>query len=107
VSRGRGPRRLAEALPEVLSRAAPATPLAAVQAVWADAVGKRVAAEARPVEERDGVITVACASATWAQELDLLSGELLERLREALPEGAAPESLRFTAMDPGTPPFSA
>jgi hypothetical protein len=49
------------------------------------------------------VITVACRTATWAQELDLLQTELLERLDAAL---AAPESgrsvgtvrgLRFTA----------
>jgi len=62
-----------------------------------------VAAEASPVSERDGLVTVACRSATWAQELDLLQSELLERLNAAVfaadPEG--PEApilgLRFTA----------
>jgi hypothetical protein len=49
------------------------------------------------------VITVACRSATWAQELDLLQSELLERLNGALAEGdeeglaARVEALRFTA----------
>src|ERR687898_3224430 len=71
--RRRRPRRLAGALAETMSRAAPATPLAAVQAVWERAAGAEVAAQARPVEERDGVVTVACRSATWAQELDLLA----------------------------------
>ena len=62
----------------------PQTPLAAVQAVWPEAVGERIAAEARPVRERDGTVTVECRAATWAQELDLLHDELLERLNEAL-----------------------
>jgi predicted nucleic acid-binding Zn ribbon protein len=93
----RAPRRLGDALAETMARAAPATPLAAAQAAWAEAVGERIAAEARPVSERDGVLTVACSSSTWAQELDLLSPELLERLSEALPEGDRPRSLRFRA----------
>ena len=95
----RAPRRLGDALSETMARAAPATPLAAVQAAWAGAVGERIAAEARPVAEKDGVLTVSCSSATWAQELDLLSEELLERLSEALPEGSRPELLRFRATD--------
>ena len=57
--------------------AQPATLLAAVQGCWRAAVGERIAAEARPVRERDGVITVECRAATWAQELDLLQDELL------------------------------
>jgi predicted nucleic acid-binding Zn ribbon protein len=95
MSARRAPRRLGDALAETISRAAPATPLAAIQAVWADAVGERIAAEARPVAERDGVVTVSCSSSSWAQELDLLSPELLERLSEALGEGDPPRTLRF------------
>jgi predicted nucleic acid-binding Zn ribbon protein len=95
----RGPRRLADALGAVREEAAPATPLAAVQGVWAQAAGAAVAAQAEPVSERGGVVTVACRSATWAQELDLLGPELLERLNGALAEAGSPpvERLRFTA----------
>ena len=95
----RAPRRLGAALAETMSQVAPATPLAAAQAAWAGAVGDRIAAEARPVAERDGVLTVACSSATWAQELDLLSVELLEKLSAALPEADRPRSLRFRVGD--------
>jgi predicted nucleic acid-binding Zn ribbon protein len=62
----------------------PATLLAAVQGVWPDAVGERVAAEARPVRERERTVVVECRSATWAQELDLLHDELLGRVNDAL-----------------------
>jgi len=62
-----------------------------------------VAGEAEPVAERQGVVTIACRSATWAHELDLLQPELLTRLNEVLAE-ADPEAiegpvraLRFTA----------
>jgi predicted nucleic acid-binding Zn ribbon protein len=78
------PRRLGFALAEVSSRLAPATTLAQVQAHWPDTVGPAVAAEAEPVSERDGVVTVACRSAVWAQELDLLGPELVARLNESL-----------------------
>jgi predicted nucleic acid-binding Zn ribbon protein len=88
------PRRLSDAVAAIRSAAEPATPLAAVQSAWIAAVGERVAAQAEPVAERDGVVTVACRAATWAQELDLLGDELLERLRERVAEVRI-ERLRF------------
>jgi predicted nucleic acid-binding Zn ribbon protein len=95
----RGPRRLGDALGIVRDQTAPATLLAAVQGAWASTAGEAVAAQAEPVSERQGVVTVACRSATWAQELDLLGPELLERLNSGLAEaGVGPVSrLRFTA----------
>jgi predicted nucleic acid-binding Zn ribbon protein len=77
----------------------PQTPLAAVQAVWEGAVGARVAAEARPVRERDGTVTVACSGSTWAQELDLLQNDLLARVNEALGEERV-KRLRMVVGDP-------
>jgi predicted nucleic acid-binding Zn ribbon protein len=94
--RRKRPRSLADALREVRAQTAPETLLAAVQSCWRDAVGNQVAAEAEPVSERDGHVTIACRSATWAQELDLLSDELLERLNTAL-SGPRVTGLRFTA----------
>jgi len=98
VSRRR-PQRLGDALGAVRSEAAPATLLAAAQSAWAGVAGDAVAAQAEPVSERAGVVTVACRSATWAQELDLLGPELLGRLNAALEAAGAGrvERLRFTA----------
>jgi predicted nucleic acid-binding Zn ribbon protein len=95
----RTPRRLGDALGAVRDETAPATLLAAAQAAWAEAAGPAVAAQAEPVSERGGVVTVACRSATWAQELDLLGPDLLERLNSAIdPAAGGPvERLRFTA----------
>jgi predicted nucleic acid-binding Zn ribbon protein len=94
--RRRRPRSISDALRVVRDRSAPETLLAAVQSNWRDAVGEQVAAESEPVSERDGVVTIACQSATWAQELDLLSSELLQRLNGAL-SGPSVKALRFTA----------
>jgi predicted nucleic acid-binding Zn ribbon protein len=80
-----------------LERAEPATLLAAVQSAWPAAVGDAIAREATPIGERGGVVTIACRSATWAQELDLLSGQILARIRSDLPDGGALEGFRFTA----------
>ena len=40
--------------------------------------------QSEPVAERAGIVTVACASAVWAQELDLLSERVVERLNAEL-----------------------
>ncbi len=93
----RSPRPIGAALQSVLSGAEPATLLAAVQSAWPGAVGDAVAREATPVSERDGVVTVACGSATWAQELDLLGTQILAQVRQNLPDWAALEAIRFTA----------
>ena len=93
----RAPRPIGAALETVLSGAEPATLLAAVQSAWPGAVGEAVAREATPVSERDGVVTVACKSATWAQELDLLSGQILAQVSQNLPDWATLEAFRFTA----------
>jgi len=61
-------------------RLAPATTLGAVQRVWEEVV----AAEATPTGETSGVLTITCSSAVWAQELDLMSVTLIERLNDAL-----------------------
>jgi predicted nucleic acid-binding Zn ribbon protein len=55
--------------------------------VWPSAVGEVVAAHATPTAERDGTLIVGCDAAVWAQELDLMGPELVERLNGAL--GAA------------------
>ena len=52
--------------------------------MWERAAGAVIAAAARPVSERDGVLTVACDSSVWAQELDLMAETLIDRLNSEL-----------------------
>jgi predicted nucleic acid-binding Zn ribbon protein len=94
VTRRRAPRPAGEAFRAARERVAPKTGLGAVQSVWSAALGEDIAAVATPVSERAGTVTVDCSNAMWAQELDLMQGRLLERLREALGE-RAPEALKF------------
>ena len=90
----RAPRSAASAVRLVRDSAAPKTGLAAVQSVWAEAVGDQIAAVAAPVSERSGTIVVECESAVWAQELDLMQGSMLTALRERLGK-TAPDALSF------------
>jgi predicted nucleic acid-binding Zn ribbon protein len=99
VTRRRAPRPAASAFRAALDQAAPKTRLAAVQTAWEELVGERIAAVTRPLSERGGEILISCSDSVWAQELDLLQEELLQRLRERLGE-QAPTSLRFRAEDP-------
>ena len=92
MTRAGAPRRLGDSVRALRTEVEPPTLLAAVQGCWADAVGARVAAEARPTREREGTITVECRAATWAQELDLLQDELIAKLNGAL---AAPRVRRL------------
>lgn len=69
-----------------------------MQAVWAEVAGEAVAAAARPVSERDGVVTVACVDSVWTQELDLMQERLQRGLEERLGEDA-PRLLRFRVGD--------
>jgi predicted nucleic acid-binding Zn ribbon protein len=78
------PRALSVALGAVVRDAEPATLLARVQAVWPEIAGPGLSASAAPVSEHDGVVTVACESAVWAQELELLGPDLLTRFGDAL-----------------------
>jgi predicted nucleic acid-binding Zn ribbon protein len=94
MTRRRAPRQAGEAFRVVREQAAPKTGLAAVQAAWTEALGERLAQVATPVSERGGTLTVECVDGVWAQELDLMQVQLLERLREALGE-RAPEALKF------------
>jgi len=94
MTRRRAPRPAGEAFRVVRDQVAPKTGLAAVQAIWAQAVGEDIAKVAKPTSERAGTVTVECSDAMWTQQLDLMQIQLLEKLRERLGE-RAPEALRF------------
>jgi predicted nucleic acid-binding Zn ribbon protein len=98
MSRRRAPRPAATALRTALADAAPKTPLAALQAAWSEVVGEQIAAAATPVAERGGEALIGCSDSVWAQELDLMQGQLLERLQGRLGE-QSPRSLRFRVTD--------
>jgi predicted nucleic acid-binding Zn ribbon protein len=67
---------------------APDTVLAEVQRAWRATVGETIAGQARPIAERGGVLTVACEASVWAQELDLMGPELVDRLNATLRQGS-------------------
>ncbi len=83
--------------------------LAEITRVWPDAVGEAVSRQAWPARVgRDGTLHVTASSATWAFELDRLSGEIQERLSAALGR-SAPAALRFKVgpvPEPGASPSS-
>jgi predicted nucleic acid-binding Zn ribbon protein len=88
------PRPIGKALASALPGARPAGLLAEVQSAWPAVAGTALAASATPVSERAGTVTVACESAVWAQELELLGADLTRRLDEAV-SGGQVAGLRF------------
>ena len=83
----RSPRPISLALGRLSEDWAPDTLLAQAQRIWPTVVGEAIAAEAQPVHERAGVLTVACSASVWAQELDLMSSAILEPLNAGLRHG--------------------
>jgi predicted nucleic acid-binding Zn ribbon protein len=73
--------------------------LAQAQSTWTETVGTAIAAEAQPIAERGGVLTVSCSASVWAQELELMAPAILERLNSRLRE-AQITRLRCVAVPP-------
>ena len=75
---------VSDALDALTDRLAPATLLAEVQRAWPQAAGDAFAPHTEPWAERDGEVVVACSEAVRAQELDLMSELVVERLNQVL-----------------------
>ena len=95
----RSPRPLTLALEAVVEDLAPDSVLADVQRAWRKAVGESIAAQAQPTSERGGVVTVSCSASVWAQELDLMAPQIIERLNQLL-RRARVHRLRCVAIGP-------
>jgi predicted nucleic acid-binding Zn ribbon protein len=80
----RGPRPIAIALEVARGDWAPETLLAEVQRAWSGVVGAPIAAEATPIREQAGTVTVSCSASVWAQELDLMGPSIVARLNSEL-----------------------
>ena len=93
----RAPRPLAFALEALTGRLAPATLLGDVQRVWEQAAGPAIAREAAPVSERAGTVTLACSSAVWMQEIDLMGPGLVAQLNAQLGDGERVKGVRCVA----------
>jgi hypothetical protein len=88
--------RLDDSIRNELGRLGPEGGMPDLVAVWPEAVGAMVAANAWPARiGRDRTLHVNTSSSAWAFELGQLAPTILERLREKLGE-SAPASLRFT-----------
>jgi predicted nucleic acid-binding Zn ribbon protein len=92
----RAPRPVGSAVEALAADLAPMTGLAGVQRVWPQAVGPAIAAEAEPIAERAGEVTVRCRSAVWAQEVELMGPALVAALNASLGAERV-RSLRCTA----------
>jgi predicted nucleic acid-binding Zn ribbon protein len=97
----RAPRGIAAALGALVDRVEPLTPLGRVQRAWPGAVGELIATHATPTAVADGAVVVTCDAAVWAQELDLLQADVVERLAAAVP-GVRVDALRCRAAPSGS-----
>jgi predicted nucleic acid-binding Zn ribbon protein len=95
----RSPRQLTAAFGRLADDLAPQTVLADVQRAWPGVVGPSIAEQASPTAERAGVVTISCAAAVWAQELDLMGPQIVSRLNAKLGRGAV-QRLRCVAVSP-------
>ena len=60
--------------------------------IWDEVVGPQIAARARPIRIREGILEVRVDQPVWMQQLQLMKPKILARLNERL-EGAALKDL--------------
>ena len=89
------PERIGGDVRRELKRFGPTGAMAEIVEVWPGVVGEAIARNAWPARvARDGTLHVATSSSAWTFELELLAGDIADRLTAAL--GAdAPTGLRF------------
>lgn len=61
---------------------------------WEKLVGAESAAASKPVDLKQGVLTVQCRSTAWATQLRLLGDQILARVQEQYPDQKV-QSVRF------------
>jgi len=81
MSRGRE-RKISGAIQRLVAEIAPQDPVTLIRMAWPKVVGDLIAKETYPSSLRGGILTITCSSSVWAQELDLLSRKVLERLAD-------------------------
>jgi hypothetical protein len=72
-----------------------------VVATFHDAVGPELARVATPTSLKRGTLTIRCSSASWAQTINMMELELLDRLEPRLGKGKV---TRIVARAGGPPP---
>jgi len=92
----RDPRKLEDLLDGVLARGPLAEGLERQQAlaIWPEVVGADIACRSRAVSLHDGVLRVEVDGSVWAQELQLLTPDILRAFRERLGDDSI-EQIRF------------
>jgi hypothetical protein len=80
--------KLSEALSawEPAHNAAPAEPLALLEAGWEQIVGAKVAQNSRPAKIADGTLTITTRSSAWSHQLSFLSDHVLHAVGARLPD---------------------
>ena len=91
VKHRRAPRRAETAVTSLVATLQPVSALAEVQRAWPAAAGPALAGQATPTSMRDGVVTLSCTSAVYAQELTLMARELAAALNAELGPGVVRE----------------
>ena len=97
---GRDPRGIGDVLQNLTAELGWDSPIAraALLASWPQIVGPDTAAHSEPVGIEDGLLTVRCASTSWAVELKRMGARITTRIVELHP-AAGVESVRFLGPD--------
>lgn len=92
----RAPEHIGDLLQSVLRRCRQSSDLEMLRLweIWEDAVGKAIAANAKPAAFKGPLLIVHVASATWAHELQFLKQDLISKINDRL-DSARVTEIRF------------
>jgi len=93
---GGGPQPIGEVLERFLRERGVREQVSRFEALerWDEAVGEKIAEVAKAVRVDGGVLFVEVRSSAWMMELEMMKGEVLERLNEGRNQGRI-EKIRF------------
>jgi len=102
TSRGTGPKRLANVLGEVLQRHGLDEQVKRMGAleVWPEAVGEHIAGVTKARSVSEATLIVEVRSSGWLMELNMMKGELLDRVNERLTDSSL-ERIVFVLAETG------
>jgi predicted nucleic acid-binding Zn ribbon protein len=88
-----GPRPVSEALDRITGQmgVAPPSVLSAIFGRWSEIVGPEIAAKARPVSLRDGVLSLSVEHPAWGAQLRFMTGDICSRVQDFAGPGTVSE----------------
>lgn len=96
IIRRRAPRSINTSIEKLVQQVRPNSALTNVQAVWEEIVGPQIHSVTKLIRVRNGELLVQCESSLWANEISLLSAQIILKINRFIPTNESIQKIRCT-----------